>query len=199
VAIRSMACRTRVEIERCSIGLPLIGRRGYPDHVRRVLWSWFGVRRQPPKLRVRACDHHSDWIAIGPPSQAGGDADAKNYQETDDDDQGSLANRGPPVWIPVVFQVGRANSRQCVYGGLGLRGAWHGTTCTFVPITQQANDGRSGGVPQRQEGRPPAKAASVIRWSAQRGGGHCFASNVHAIAPAQPSPTHQRAPAPFER
>jgi hypothetical protein len=27
--------------------------------------------------------------------------------------------------LPVIFQVGRANSRQCVYGGLGLD--WHGT------------------------------------------------------------------------
>jgi hypothetical protein len=102
----------RVEIERYCAGLLLIGRRGrsqgWPDRVRRVLWNWFDLRRQPVKRRVRACDQ----IAIRLPSQGGSNADTKSYQKTDEGDR-SLANRGQPVWISVIFQVGLANKR-CV-------------------------------------------------------------------------------------
>src|SRR5882762_1034255 len=91
----------RIEIERRYVGPLLIGRRGslrrQSDRVGTAACNSCGLRRQPAKLRIRTCDPLSRCIAIRLPSKGGSDTNAKHYQETDEGEQDSLAERRPPV------------------------------------------------------------------------------------------------------
>src|SRR6266852_9699885 len=112
----------RVEIEPHGIELPLIGGRG-------------GRR-----------DHLPGRVAVGLPSQSGGDTNEKRDQVAGEGERCQLAEP-PPARRLVFFQVGRANGRclgrwldeQRGCDELGLLGTWHGihfAPRSLLPIAQ---------------------------------------------------------------
>src|SRR5262249_39067010 len=84
----------RVEIERCYLGLLLIGRRGgwcgWRYCVGSALRNRFGLWRPPAKLRGRVWEPLPGCIGVRLPSQGGSYTDAKSYRETDQREQGPL-------------------------------------------------------------------------------------------------------------
>jgi hypothetical protein len=106
VAIWSMACRTASRSSDIALGCCSEAVRKASSITSGAVCGT-GSTCGPSQL---SCRYELATIALtGSPydcQASGADADAKNYQVTDEGDQDSLANRGPPVWIPVIFLVG---------------------------------------------------------------------------------------------